>query len=90
MFKENFVIDEQGQKRAVQLPMKDWEQIKKDLEELERLRNKKIFLTELAEAVEEMKQVKEGKIHARNAEELLNELRLFGADSKLQITQDVP
>ena len=74
MFKENFVIDEQGQKRAVQLPMKDWVQIKKDLEELERLRNKKIFLTELAEAVEEMKQVKEGKIHARNAEELFNEL----------------
>lgn len=74
MFKENFVIDEQGQKRAVQLPMKDWVQIKKDLEELERLRNKKIFLTELAEAVEEMKQVKEGKIHARIAEELFNEL----------------
>jgi hypothetical protein len=74
MFKENFVIDDQGQKRAVQLPMKDWEQIKKDLEELERLRNKKIFLTELAEAVEELKQVKEGKIKARNAEELLNEL----------------
>jgi hypothetical protein len=74
MFKENFVIDEQGQKRAVQLPMKDWVQIKKDLEELERLRNKKIFLTELAEAVEEMKQVKEGKINARNAEELINEL----------------
>lgn len=74
MFKENFVIDEQGHKSAVQLPMKDWEQIKKDLEELERLRNKKNFLTELAEAVDEMKMVKEGKIQARNVEDLLNEL----------------
>ncbi|MCL4482531.1 MAG: hypothetical protein M1445_07965 [Bacteroidetes bacterium] len=74
MFRENFVIDEQGHKSAVRLPMKDWEQIKKDLEELERLRNKKKFLTELAEAVDEMKQVKEGKIQARNAEDMLNEL----------------
>ncbi len=74
MFKENFVIDKQGHKNAVLLPMKDWEQIKKDLEELERLRNKKKFLTELAEAVDEMKRVKEGKIQARNAEDLLNEL----------------
>ena len=44
MFKENFVIDKQGHKNAVLFPMKDWEQIKKDLEELERLRNKKKIL----------------------------------------------
>lgn len=69
-----YITDRKGHKSAVQLPMKDWEQIKKDLDELERLRNKKLFLTELAEAVEEMKLVKEGKIEARNAEELLNEL----------------
>jgi len=54
--------------------MKDWEQIKKDLDELERLRNKKLFLAELAEAIEELKLVKEGKIQTRNAEDLLNEL----------------
>jgi hypothetical protein len=35
--------------------MKDWEKIQKDHVELERLRNKKLFMTELAEAVEEMK-----------------------------------
>jgi len=58
----------------VQLPMKDWEQIQKDLDELERLRNKKLFMTELAEAVEEMKLIKEGKKQARNAEDFLNEL----------------
>ena len=54
--------------------MNEWERIQKDLNELERLRNKKIFLAELSEAVEEMKQIKEGKKQARNAEDFLNEL----------------
>ena len=74
MMELQYITDRKGHKNAIQLPMKDWEQIKKDLDELERLRNKKLFLAELAEAVEEMKLVKEGKIRARNAEELLDEL----------------
>jgi len=49
-------------------------QIQKDLEALERLKNKKLFLAELAEAVDEMNQIKEGKIQARDAEDFLNEL----------------
>ena len=69
-----YITDTKGHKSAVQLPLKEWERIQKDLDELERLRNKKLFLTELAEAVEEMKLIKEGKIQARNAEEFLNEL----------------
>jgi len=69
-----YITDIQGQNSAVQLPLKDWEQIQKDLVELKRLRSKKLFLTELAEAVEEMKQIREGKKQARNAEEFLNEL----------------
>lgn len=69
-----YITDKKGHKSGVQLPMKDWEQIQKDLDELERLRNKKLFLTELAEAVEEMKLIKEGKLQARNAEDFLNEL----------------
>ena len=69
-----YITDTKGRKSAVQLPLKDWEQIQKDLGELERLRNKKLFLTELAEAVEEMRLIKEGKIQARNAEDFLNEL----------------
>ncbi len=69
-----YVTDKKGHKSAVQLPLKDWEQIQKDLGELERLRNKKQFMTELTEAVEEMKLIKEGKIQARNAEDFLNEL----------------
>ena len=69
-----YITDKRGHKSAVQLPMEDWNQIRKDLDELERLRNKQLFLAELAEAVEEMKLVKEGKIQVRNAEDLLNEL----------------
>ena len=69
-----YIIDTKGHKSAVQLPLKDWEQIQKDLGELKRLRNKKLFMTELAEAVEEMKLIKEGKKQARNAEDFINEL----------------
>ncbi len=69
-----YITDTKGHKSAVQLPLKDWKQIQKDLGELERLRNKKQFMTELAEAVEEMKLIKEGKLQARNAEDFLNEL----------------
>lgn len=69
-----YITDAKGHKSAVQLPMKEWEQVQKDLGELERLRNKKLFMTELAEAVEEMKLIKEGKKQARNAEDFLNEL----------------
>ena len=69
-----YITDTKGRKSAVQLPMKDWEQIQKDLNELERLRNKKLFMTELAEAVEEMKLIKEGKKQALNADDFLNEL----------------
>jgi hypothetical protein len=69
-----YITDKKGHKSGVQLPMKDWEQIQKDLDELERLRNKNLFLTELAEAVEEMRQIKEGKKTARNVEDFINEL----------------
>lgn len=69
-----YITDSKGHKSAVQLPIKDWEQIQNDLKELERLRNKKLFMTELAEAVEEMKLIKEGKIEARTAEDFLNDL----------------
>lgn len=72
--KLQYITDKEGHKNAIQLPIKDWEQIQKDLEELERLRNKKLFLIELTEAVEELKEIKEGKQVARNAEDFLNEL----------------
>lgn len=69
-----YITDGKGHKSGVQLPIKDWEKIQKDLKELDRLRNKKLFLSELAEAVAEVKLVKEGKIKARDARELIDEL----------------
>lgn len=69
-----YITDSKGQKSGVQLPIKDWEKIQKDLKELDRLRNKKLFLSELAEAVAEMKLIKEGKLQARDARELIDEL----------------
>ena len=69
-----YITDGKGHKQAVLLPLKDWEKIQKDLEELERLRNKKQFMAELSESVEEIKQIKAGKTKARNAEDFLNEL----------------
>jgi hypothetical protein len=69
-----YITDTKGRKSAVQLPLKYWKQIQKDLEELDRLRNKKIFMTELAEAVEEMKLIMKGKKQAHNAEDFINEL----------------
>jgi PHD/YefM family antitoxin component YafN of YafNO toxin-antitoxin module len=69
-----YIIDNKGRKSAVQLPLKYWEQIQKDLEELDRLRNKKLFMAELAEAVEEMKLIMKGKKQARNADDFINEL----------------
>ncbi len=69
-----YITDNKGQKSGVQLPIKDWKKIQKDLKELDRLRNKKLFLSELAEAVAEMKLIKEGKLNARDAQKLIDEL----------------
>lgn len=69
-----YITDTKGRKSAVQLPLKYWEQIQKDLEELDRLRNKKLFMAELAEAIEEMKLIIAGKKQARNAVDFINEL----------------
>jgi len=72
--KLQYITDDFGHKNAVLLSMTDWSKIQKDIEELRKLRNKKLFLAELSEAIEDMKLVKQGKLEARNAEELLNEL----------------
>lgn len=69
-----YIVDTKGHKKAVQLSLKSWKVIQKDLEELQQLRNKKQFLAELSEAVEEMKLIKAGKLQARSADDFLNEL----------------
>jgi len=48
-----FITDTKGRKSAVQLPLKYREQIQNDPEEIDRLRNNKLSMTGLAEAVED-------------------------------------
>lgn len=69
-----FVTDNSGHKNAVLVPFRTWEKIQKDLKELEHLRDKKTFLSELQEAIEEVKLAKEGKIKLQSAKDFLNEL----------------
>lgn len=70
-----YIIDENGQRNAVQLSLKGWERIQKDLEELQRLKNKKLFLMEIGEAIEELNLISEGKSSARNTEDFIHELQ---------------
>lgn len=69
-----YIIDIRGHKSAVQLPIRDWQQIQKELKELEKLRKKKAFLVDLKDAVEEVKLAKLGKIKLQSAKDFLNEL----------------
>ena len=69
-----YITDIKGHKSAVQLPIRDWLQIQKELKELEKLRDKKAFFTGLKEAVEEVKLAKQGKIKLQSAKDFLNEL----------------
>lgn len=69
-----YITDHKGHKRAVQLPMNEWLNIQKQLKELEKLRDKKVFFADLRESVEEVKLAKEGKIKLQSGKEFLNEL----------------
>ncbi len=69
-----YITDKKGNKNAVQLPIEDWEQIQNDLIELEKLRDKKTFIYDLIESIEEVKLAKEGKIKLQSAKDFLNEL----------------
>ena len=69
-----YITNSQGKKSGVLLSLSDWGKIEKDMAELQKLKNKKMFLVELKEAYEEMKLITQGKIEARNAEDFINEL----------------
>jgi len=69
-----YITDKKGHKSAVQLPINDWQKIQKELKELEKLRDKKAFFSDLKAAVEEVKLSKQGKIKLQSAKDFLNEL----------------
>ena len=72
--KLQYITDGRGNKSGVQLPIQEWERIQKDLDELDRFRKKELFLSELSEAIDELKQVKEGKVKSRSAKEFIDDL----------------
>ncbi len=73
-----YISDNKGKTTGVFIPIQEWEGLKEKYEGLkeEELgeQSKEEILTGLRQAVSEMNMVKQGKLKARNAKDLLNEL----------------
>jgi hypothetical protein len=72
------IQDSKGKATGVYIPINEWKELKKQYRDLEVLEyeepTKEQILQELKEAVQELKLVEQGKLEARPAKELLNEL----------------
>jgi len=72
------IEDSQGKAAGVFIPINDWEKLKKKYKTLKELEDeepsKGELLQELKDAVLELKLIEQGKLKARPATELLNEL----------------
>lgn len=72
-----YISDSKGHKTGVIIPIQDWEALKykyKGLEEDINEQSKEDILQGLKHAVEEMNLVKAGKLKARSAKDLIDEL----------------
>jgi len=72
------IQDSKGKATGVYIPINEWNALKKQYKDLEALEyeepTKEQILQELKEAVQELNLVEQGKLKARPAKELLNEL----------------
>lgn len=72
------IQDSEGKTTGVYIPINEWKELKKQYQNLEALEyeepSKEQILQELKEAIQELKLVEQGKLNARPAKELLNEL----------------
>lgn len=72
------IKDNKGEITGIYIPIKEWEKLKKNNKDLQDLEfeepAKKQILQELKEAVIELQLVEQGKLKARPAKELLDEL----------------
>lgn len=72
------IQDSNGKATGVYIPISEWKELKKQYKDLEVLEyeepTKEQILQELKEAVNELKLVEQGKLKARLAKELLDEL----------------
>lgn len=76
--KLQIIQDSKGKTTGVYIPISEWKELKKQYKNLEALEyeepTKEQILQELKEAVNELKLVEQGKLKARPAKELLDEL----------------
>ena len=63
----NFVTNEKGQRTAVQISLKKWNDLQKDLKKIE-------FLSDLKKSFEEMELHSKGKLKSPTARQLLSQL----------------
>lgn len=72
------IQDSKGKPTGVFIPINEWDDLKKQYKDLEKLEyeepSKQQILSELRDALKELKLVEEGKLKLRPAQELLNEL----------------
>ena len=73
-----FIHDNKGKTTGVYIPINEWKELKKQYKDLEALEyeepTKKQILQELKEGITELKLIKQGKLKARPAKDLLDEL----------------
>ena len=73
-----YISDNRGKTTGVFIPIQEWEGLKEKFKGLEEEelgeQSKEEILSGLKQAVEEMNMVKQGKLKARDAKDLLNEL----------------
>lgn len=73
-----YISDNRGKTTGVFIPIQEWEGLKSKFKGLEEEelgeQSKEEILSGLKQAVEEMNLVKQGKLKARDAKDLLNEL----------------
>lgn len=76
--KLQFIQDSEGKATGVYIPISEWKKLKKKYKDLETLEqeepSKEQLLAELKEAIDELTLVEEGKLKARPASSLLDEL----------------
>jgi len=72
------IQDGKGKATGIYIPMNEWKELKRQYKDLEMLEykepTKEQILRELKEAVTELKLIEQGKLKARSAKALLNEL----------------
>ena len=72
------IQDSKGKATGVYIPIKEWKELKKQYKDLEVLEDaaptKEQILQGIKQAVKEVNLVKAGKLKARNARDIINEL----------------